>query len=402
MSDYTQANRPIAISTPLGPDVLLLTGFKGREGVSELFRFRLTLIADAKTPIAFDKILGQNVTVELELPAGARRYINGIVRRFVQGRRDDTFTHFRAEVVPKLWLLTRKVQSRIFQRMTVPEILQKVLTGIPSKLELTTPYEPRDFCTQYRESDFSFASRLMEEEGIRYSFEHANGTHRLVLSDQADQHPDVPGQNTVVYDEIVGGGKLDEMRVTGWEKAQEVRSDLTTLWDHCFELPGKNLEAQQPTVDTVPVGKARHKLKVLPGEQLEIYDFPGRYAQRFDGIDVSGGLRPAEIQKIFRDNLRERATAATSAPGTSSRWPATSTGTAPTSSPASSTRRASRATTARARRCPSPIRTDSAASPQPCRTGRRASRRGPSSPGRRRRRSSVRRARRSTVTSMAG
>ena len=130
MSTYTQANRPMAITTPLGPDVLLLTALKGHEGISELFRFELEVMAEQTTTIAFDQILGQGVTVELELPEGGKRYINGIVCRFRQGRRDGTFTHYRAEVVPKLWLLTRKVRSRIFQQLTVPEILAKVFAGL--------------------------------------------------------------------------------------------------------------------------------------------------------------------------------------------------------------------------------------------------------------------------------
>ena len=304
MSGETQAGRPLAITTPLGTDVLLLTGLEGHEAISGLFHFQLELLADRNTPIAFDQILGQGVTVELQVPPDGKRYVNGIVSRFSQGRRDAHFTHFHAELVPRLWLLTRKVQSRIFQRMTIPEILDAVLAGVPHKMEIGGAYEPRDYCTQYRESDFAFVSRLMEEEGLRYYFTHADGSHVMVVSDEPQQHPDVPGPEDLVYDELAGGGREEEMRVTGWEKFQEVRSDLTTLWDHCFELPGKNLESQQPTIDSVAVGEVEHKLKVVPGEPLEIYDFPGGYAQRFDGIGSGGAARPEELKKIFADGLR--------------------------------------------------------------------------------------------------
>ncbi len=303
MSSYTQANRPMAIQSPLGPDVLLLTGLKGHEGISELFHFELQLLVEQPKAVVFDQILGQSVTVELELPNGGKRYVNGIVSRFRQGGRDETFTHFRAEVVPKLWLLTRKVRSRIFQHLTVPEILSKVFSGLVVKIEISGTYEPRDYCTQYRESDFAFASRLMEEEGIRYYFRHSSGSHQLVVTDDALEHPDLPGQSEVSYDELDHDGEPDEMRVTSWEKSQEIRSDTFTLRDHCFELPGQGLEAQQRTLETVPVGEVTHRLRVVD-QPLEIYDFPGGYAQRFDGIDPEGVPRPADLQKIFPDRER--------------------------------------------------------------------------------------------------
>lgn len=304
MSTPTQADRPLSITTPLGKDAVYLTELKGHEAISELFRFELKVLSELKKPVAFDKVLGQPATVEIVLQDGQKRHVDGIVCGMKQGRRDETFLHYELTLVPKLWLLTLRHQSRIFQRLTVPEILKKVLAGLDVRYDLSAPYEPRDYCTQYRESDFAFASRLMEEEGIRYYFEHSPGSHVMVLCDEATKHPDVPLQPDVVYEELPPGGKIEEMRVTYWEKAQEIRPHLYTLWDHCFELPEQNLEAQQPTLDSVPVGKVSHKLSLLGNEKLEVYDFPGGYAQRFDGIDLGGGERPAELRKIFVDKER--------------------------------------------------------------------------------------------------
>jgi type VI secretion system secreted protein VgrG len=303
MSTYTQAGRPLAVRTSLGPDALLLTSVEGHEEVSGLFRFRLELLADRRTPIAFEEVLGKQATVEIEMGADGTRWIDGIVCRLSQGGRDATFTHLEAELVPRLWLLTRKVQSRIFQRMTVPEILDAVLAGIPHRLDVVGAWEPRDYCTQYRESDFAFVSRLMEEEGIRYYFVHSDGAHEMVVTDAPLEHPPVPGPEEVAYEELVGAGHADEMRVTSWTKSQLVRSTLTTLRDHSFELPGQSLEAQQATVASVPVGEVSHELKVVP-EELEVYDFPGGYAQRFDGSTQGGSACPAELKKVFPDGLR--------------------------------------------------------------------------------------------------
>jgi len=304
MSTPTQADRPLSIKTPLGKDAVLLTELKGHEAISELFRFELKVLSELKKPVAFDKVLGQPATVEIVLQDGQKRYVDGIVCGMKQGRRDETFLHYELQLVPKLWLLTLRRQSRIFQRLTVPEILKKVLAGLEVKYDLAAPYEPRDYCVQYRESDFAFASRLMEEEGIRYYFEHAPGSHVLVLSDEATKHPDVPLQPVVSYEELPPGGKVEEMRVGYWEKAQEIRPHLYTLRDHSFELPEQPLEAQQPTLDSVPVGKVTHRISLLGNEKLEVYDFPGGYAQRFDGVDAGGGERPAELRKIFPEKDR--------------------------------------------------------------------------------------------------
>jgi type VI secretion system secreted protein VgrG len=294
----------MTITTSLGKDALLLTELKGHEEISGLFRFDLKVLAELKKPAAFDKLLGQPATVEIVLADGKKRYVDGIVSSMRQGHRDERFLHYGLELVPKLWLLTLRQQSRIFQRLTVPEILRKVLAGIEIQVDLTAAYEPRDFCVQYRESDFAFASRLMEEEGIRYYFIHSEGSHLMVLADEATKHPDVPLQSEVTYEEAPQGGKVEEMRVTAWEKVQEVRPHLYTLRDHCFQLPDQNLEAEQPTLVSVPVGKVSHKLNLLGSEKLEVYDFPGGYAQRFDGIDSGGQPRPADLQKIFPDKER--------------------------------------------------------------------------------------------------
>jgi type VI secretion system secreted protein VgrG len=309
MPKYTQANRLLAVTTPLGTDVLLLRRFTGEEMVSGLFRFELDLLAESTTTIAFDAILGQGVTVAVAMPGVSKRYFNGIVSRFAQGPRipsaqgGGTFTCYRAEVVPKLWTLARRRQSRIFQQLAVPDILKQVLTGLSVTYQLQGTYLPRDYCAQYRESDLDFAGRLMEEEGIFYFFTHSDGAHQMVVADSPQSHPDVPGPTTLIYETIEGGNRPED-RIHSWEKSQVLRSGKYRLWDSCFELPGKNLEAVKPTLDSVQVGTVTHKLKVGGNDQFEIYDYPGGYAQRFDGVAPGGGDRSSDVQHIFQDNAR--------------------------------------------------------------------------------------------------
>ena len=107
-------------------------------------------------------------------------------------------------------------------------------------------FEPRDYCVQYRETDFAFASRLMEEEGIYYFFKHTAGGHQMVLANTPQAHPAMPDLHNGDRGE---GGATRLPKKTGcssWSKGQEIRSGKFTLWDHNFEMPDKHLEADKP------------------------------------------------------------------------------------------------------------------------------------------------------------
>src|SRR5262245_27283722 len=179
MANFTQQQRPLAVQTPLGADALLLEKFTGTEAVSEPFQFDVDMFAPE--PVTFSKLVGQPMTLRIDLPGGSKRYINGIVSRLVQrGRvhapdKKTQLYRYRADLVPALWLLRRRVQSRIFQHLSVPDILHAVLKNdwqLDLNVRLTGTYQPRVRCVQYRESDLDFVSRLMEEEGIHYFFSH--------------------------------------------------------------------------------------------------------------------------------------------------------------------------------------------------------------------------------------
>src|ERR1051325_4449492 len=229
MPNYTQDGRFMAITTPLGKDVLLLDTFAGKEALSRLFHFKLGMYTEDQSKVAFDKLLGQKVTVSFR--GDTVRYFNGIISRLSQGQRvrglDEAqiLVRFEAELVPQLWLLTKNVQSRIFQQKSVPDILKDVLKGIDSKFEIQGDFAPRDYCVQYRESDFDFASRLMEEEGIYYFFKHTDGGHQLVLANTPQSHPAVTGPAEIQYEEEIHGAARKDERISQWVKSQEIRTD---------------------------------------------------------------------------------------------------------------------------------------------------------------------------------
>src|SRR5947209_95132 len=305
MPTYTQDNRPLSVKTPLGKDFLLLVGITSHEAISQLFTFRLDLLAEDASKVKFEKLLGQKITVVLKLPNEKERYFNGICNRISQGGRSEgeVFTSYHLEIVPQFWFLTRRSQSRIFQHVSVPDILKKVLNGLDVTFEIQGTFHPRDYCVQYRESDFNFASRLMEEEGIFYFFKHTADGHKMVVANTPDSHPkfDEDSEKKIIYEEVFGGYR-DENRILGWEKIQELRSGKYTLWDHCFELPHKHLEGQTDILESVQVGNVDHKLQVGDNSKLEIYDYPGAYAQRFDGVGKGGDDQSSDLSNIHPED----------------------------------------------------------------------------------------------------
>ncbi len=300
---FEQTDRPMKLTTPLGPNALILVGLEGREALSEMFHFELrTAWVDNSKLLPFDQLLGKKVTAEISSPDN-QRYFNGIVSKVTQQERDENFTYYTLEVVPDLWLLDRKLCSRTFQHINVPDILTKLLTGLDVDYQIQGTFEPREYCVQYRETDLAFASRLMEEEGIYYFFKHSSSGHQMVLANTPQSHPALPYLPTAIWEEKAHASK-EEDRVFGWSKGQEIRSGKVTAWDYNFEMPTKHLEADKTIMESVTVGTVTHKLKVANNDSLELYDYPGGYAGRFDGINKSGGEQASNLQHIFEDNRR--------------------------------------------------------------------------------------------------
>ncbi len=307
MADSAPAHQ-LTASSPLDSSTFLPYMFTGVEEISQPFRFELQLLADMNKTIDFAKILGKTVTVTLDLPNGVTRYFNGIIARFTQGEtvRLSTegsafYIRYRAEIAPKFWFLSKNVQSRVFQHLTVPQILTQVLTGITVENKIEGNFLQREYCVQYRESDFDFASRLMEEEGIFYYFTYTQSAHTLVLGNEPSANQTVA--STPVSYKSTYGDHGDQPIIMSWEKSQEIRAGKVTLWDHHFQLPTSNLSATKTTPPTVQAGTVSHTL-TLGNDSLEDYEYPGYYAKRFDGVNADGADQAEALNKVFDDNDR--------------------------------------------------------------------------------------------------
>ncbi|MFQ5806157.1 MAG: type VI secretion system Vgr family protein [Phycisphaerae bacterium] len=256
---------------------LKVTGFDGTEEISRLFSFRVALCSD-DPDIGFDEIVGKPCVLEIRA-AGGSRFVNGIVRRFERSGEGASLTYYAAEIVPVHWLLTKRHRSRIFQEhncsdMTVPGIIKKVLddAGIPGdnyRFALQGSYDTREYVVQYRESELNFISRLMEEEGIFFFFEHTAEGHTMVIGDSPVAHPATPNEAEFAYREPTGlVSEQEQEYVYALRDGQEIRTGAVTLDDYNF---------QQPQVDLAASASADQFTS------LEYSDYPGEYSDKAVG-----------------------------------------------------------------------------------------------------------------------
>ena len=282
-----QSKRQIGIDTPLGANVLVLRNFTATEELGRLFQIDAELLSE-NLQISFPQIVGQNVTIRLETIQAAPRFFNGHVRSFRQTGAVGRLARYHAEIVPKLWFLTRSADCRIFQNKKVPDIVKEVLQerGITDIEDtLTASYPQWEYCVQYRETDFNFISRLMEQEGIHYYFKHAQGTHTLVLADGDSSHPTFPGYADMSFHQE-GAGVVNLQGVKEWAMTQEVQAGSYVLNDYDFEKPKTSLKAPA-NIDRQNV-EANH----------ELYDYPGEY-DKFDDGKRYARMRIEEVQSDF-------------------------------------------------------------------------------------------------------
>lgn len=245
--------------------------FEGTESISEPFQFDV-LISTEDHDIRLADVVGKNATLTLQPGAGASRHVNGIVSRFRHVEDGKNVSLYLVTVVPKLWRLRYRQTSRIFQEMTVPDILVQVLesAGLSDqeyRLALSGSYSPREYCVQYRESDITFLSRLTEEEGIFYFFEHTDDSHVLVIADSKDATVPMASPDTLPFRAPLGAMARSEC-VSRFSCTEEVRPGKVTLNDFNFKKPSLSLlESNSTSLDS----------------DLEVYEFPGEYDLPGDG-----------------------------------------------------------------------------------------------------------------------
>ncbi|KPK76874.1 MAG: type VI secretion protein ImpA, partial [Phycisphaerae bacterium SM23_30] len=280
----TQQHRLVAVNTPLGEDVLLLRNFSYSEALGSLFEMELELLSE-KNDIKFPEIVGWNVTVRLALADDKTRYFNGFISRFSQAGQENGQARYRATARPWLWFLTQTSDCRIFQNQTAPEIIKQIFrdAGFTDlQDDLQGNHRPWEYCVQYRETDFNFVSRLMEQEGIYYYWKHENGKHTMVLVDDSSAHAAYPGYQQIPYYPPTQQARQQDY-IFEWSIEQQVQPRIYTHTDFNFETPRSDIMASR-------------KIDRKDGaEDFEIFDYPGEYTNVSEG-ETYARIRIEEIQ----------------------------------------------------------------------------------------------------------
>ena len=287
----------VTIDTPLGDDASFLS-LRATAELGRMFSYELTLVSK-RPDIDFGRILGKRVTVSLHVPKSKDRLFGGHVVAFRQTGMRGRLYVYEAAVRPWLWLLTRRSNCRIFQNKTVEEIVKAVFADpVYKSLELgdikwkatSRTHAAREYCVQYRESDFNFVSRLLEDDGIYYWYQDRDGRESLVLTDTLATHEPVAEHESLPYGAVLSGAPGAEY-ISEWRTHHEIETRNWLLTDYDFKNPSRQLQ--------------KKAVKTMPGfdafSELEHFDFPGGY------VDPDYGASRA---KSRADELRVDATSA--------------------------------------------------------------------------------------------
>lgn len=262
MSQLTQEHRLISITDfSLGKDTFLLTAFEGEEFISGLFEFQIEVISE-DLEVDPNKIVGKTATVTIQNEQ--QRKFNGYIKSFTFG---EVMAHglrqYRMVMVPWLWFLSQTNDHRIFQEKNTKDIITQIFSDLGfSDFDFRAAGgKKREYCVQHNESDFNFVSRLLEEDGIAYFFEHDDKKHKLILVDQQNAYEEVAETN-LEYSK----GSAPHSQVTGWEHIYLFKKGKWSLNDYNFKEPKKDLNAS-----------TKSKSQFAKNDVYEHYEYPGFY-----------------------------------------------------------------------------------------------------------------------------
>jgi type VI secretion system secreted protein VgrG len=264
---------------PLQDEELHFSSLTYAAGLSMLEDLQLCILSP-NANLGADDVLGQLVSLTLhqhhiDRHEQLERELSGYVRRFEFEGHRGRYYRYRVEIVPWMWFLTRRADCRIFQDQSVPDIVQSVLAehvdGASVELKLVRSYRKRTYCVQYRETDFNFIARLLEDEGIYWYFEHQGGRHTLIVVDDLGSHEALAGYEALPYYANREQVPPDAEYLTDWRCSREVRANKVALTSYDFTAPGRSLK----------VGMTARRSYSLADHEL--FDFQGDYAQSADG-----------------------------------------------------------------------------------------------------------------------
>ncbi|MBA6421911.1 type VI secretion system tip protein TssI/VgrG, partial [Pseudomonas sp. 5Ae-yellow] len=256
--------------------------FTGKEALNQPFAFELELISE-QPDIDLGSLLHHTAYLDMGQGAG----IHGFIDRLAQGEAGKRLTRYHLCLRPQLSYLAHRTNQRIFQHLTVQDIISRLLEehgiqGDAYRFQLNASYPERDYCTQYDETDLHFIQRLCEEEGLHYHFEHSRQGHVIVFGDDQTTFPELA---QIGYSQ--GTGMVaDEPVVKRFGLRVETRPSRVTRRDYDFEKPRLLMEAAYKG-ESNPEQDQQNQQQQAPQPDLEDYDYPGRFTDRERGKQLS-------------------------------------------------------------------------------------------------------------------
>jgi type VI secretion system VgrG family protein len=242
-SGYTPGIHDIYISFQAGDldqktfEVVTLTG---REAISEPYELSLDLVS-ADPDIDAAQVLGKAARIVIDRDDEGQLW-NGIVSSFEQGDTGPELTFYRARVVPWIHFLGLVRQTRVFQNLTVPAMIEEVLkssgfaTSDHYEIRTGRTYPEREYVVQYQETDLDFIRRLMEHEGISFFFKQGDEREKLFITDLMESHEAVPGDSIIPFRDaraVNPGGEA----VSALTSRTEIVPDEVHLLDYNYRKP---------------------------------------------------------------------------------------------------------------------------------------------------------------------
>lgn len=279
--------------TAAGATKLLLRSLSGHESLGRPFEYFVEMYCD-KADLKPSDFLGAKMAISVmtDQETKAKRYFHGLIASFCYAGGSGREQVYRAVLRPWFWFLTRTTDCRIFQKLDIKQILAKVFRDKNKFTDFKTDklgagYRVWDFCVQYRESDFDFASRLMEQEGIYYYFEHTETSHMMVLCDAPNCHTALTPDPEIPF-RVSGEGQLDAERIASWLRTESVQTASFQYRDFDFEKqPNGSLQA---LAKLTPAHKEQNA--------FEQYDYPGEFVVAADGTRYAK-IRSQEIASQY-------------------------------------------------------------------------------------------------------
>lgn len=251
---------------------LQVLSFTGHESISQPYAFEVELVSE-RAALRLESFMHQQAFLAFDLEGHG---IHGVVNRIARGDRGKRLTRYSLTLVPRLAYLQHRCNQRIFQQMSVPQIITRILAdnGIHRDLHrfhLGADYPPRDYCVQ-AESDLHFIQRLCQEEGIHYHFQHSREKHLLVLGDDQTVFPRLDRPTAYRQD---NGMVAQTPAINAFEVRMETRPTATVRRDHDFRKTRFLLEATH-RADSDAARPA-----------LEDYRYPGRFTDGARGKQLT-------------------------------------------------------------------------------------------------------------------